>query len=90
MLHYKFVALRFIPQIDYEASAPLEISPLPDIVTRVYMLFQGIAEGELGGWQEAQRRSSEGVDIWKAVVGVDETRQHDESLFRVLEWGGME
>ncbi|KAG9021165.1 hypothetical protein FS837_007510, partial [Tulasnella sp. UAMH 9824] len=90
MLNYKFVALRFVPQVDYEASAPLEISPRPDIVTRVYMLFQGIAQGELDRWQEAQERSLEGVDIWKAIVGVDETRQYNKDLFRVLEWGGME
>ncbi|KIO32145.1 hypothetical protein M407DRAFT_215958 [Tulasnella calospora MUT 4182] len=90
MLNYKFIALRFLPQIDYEASAPLEINPRPDVVTRVYMLFQGIAQEELDGWQEAQERLSEGVDIWKTVVGVNETRQQNKDLFRVLEWGGME
>lgn len=90
ILKHEFVAIRFLPQVDYEASAPLEINPLPDVVTRVFMLFQGIPPDRLSEWQEAQERSSKDVDSWVAIVGVDGVRQRDTSLFRVLEWGGME
>lgn len=33
---------------------------------------------------------SSGVEWWKDVVGADIERASDVSLFRVLEWDGME
>jgi hypothetical protein len=53
----------------------------------VFLLFRGVKEEQLGDWAEAAARAR-GVD-WASVVGVD-PRMADESLFRVLEWGGME
>lgn len=90
LLKHEHLALRFIPQIDYEAAAPLEIDPKPDVVTRVFMLFQGIPTDLLTDWEEARRRSLTDVGFWKGVVGVEETRRSNKNLFRVLEWGGME
>lgn len=60
---------------------------MPDIVTRVFMLFRGVDESELPDWEEARERV-ESVD-WAKVVGVREEAM-DENKFRVLEWGGME
>ena len=79
-----YVALRFLPQPAYERAAPLDVSPAPDVVTRVFMLFRGIAEEDVGEWKDARAR----VD-WVDVVGVSPAAQ-DRSLFRVLEWGAME
>lgn len=90
LLKHQHVALRFVPQVAYETSAPLDVSPKPDIVTRVFMLFQGINETELPSWSEAEERAKDDVSFWNAVVGIDEVKQKDETLFRVLEWGGME
>lgn len=90
LLKHKHLALRFVPQSAYEKAAPLDISPKPDIVTRVFMLFQGVPETELSNWKEAEERAKEDVSLWKDVVGVDEIKQRDTGLFRVLEWGGME
>ncbi|KAG8999337.1 hypothetical protein FRB90_012087 [Tulasnella sp. 427] len=89
-LKHEHIALRFVPQADFEASAPLSISPQPDVITRVFMLFEGVPADQSAHWQEARERSSMGVQFWKGVVGIDEIRQRDASLFRVLEWGGME
>ncbi|KAG8952355.1 hypothetical protein FRC04_004783 [Tulasnella sp. 424] len=89
-LKHEHLALRFLPQVDFEASAPLNISPKPDVVTRLFMLFEGIQTDQLADWEEARERSLEDVNLWKAIVGVEDSRQRDESLFRVLEWGGME
>jgi len=36
------------------------------------------------------KTEEDGVDWWKAVVGIDMERALDTSLFRVLEWGGTE
>ncbi|KAG7087635.1 hypothetical protein E1B28_013583 [Marasmius oreades] len=93
-LKHKHIALRFLPQSSYEEAAPLDITPTPDVVTRIFMLFHGVSEDELknagNGWTEAVDRSSEGVVFWQTVVGVDIGKAADENLFRVLEWGGME
>ena len=54
------------------------------------MLFTGVDKELLPQWPQAQERACHSVDLWKDVAGVDCTRSPDESLFRVLEWGGME
>ncbi|VDB95549.1 unnamed protein product [Peniophora sp. CBMAI 1063] len=90
MLKHAHVALRFVPQSDYEHAARLTVTPAPDIVTRVFMLFRGVEEGEMANWTAAVDRADEDVEFWKGVVGVDVALAQDASLFRVLEWGGME
>ena len=84
-----FVALRFLPQAAYERAAVLQVTPKPDVVTRVFMLFRGISskDAEEQIWSAARARVGE-VD-WVEVVGV-EAGALDESRFRVLEWGAME
>ncbi|GAA5970231.1 hypothetical protein JCM11641_001628 [Rhodosporidiobolus odoratus] len=83
----KHIAFRFLPREEYEQAAKLAISPAPDVVTRVFMLFKGVQDGE--GWRNAAE-----VD-WMKGVGVEvekveDEKVEDEKLFRVLEWGGME
>jgi len=89
LLKHDHVAFRFLPQASYEQAARLSISPTPDVVTRVFMIFQGIEESELGSWSGAQAKADDD-DHWVDVVGVDVARTTDERLFRVIEWGGME
>ncbi|KAG9030133.1 hypothetical protein FS837_003353, partial [Tulasnella sp. UAMH 9824] len=89
-LKHEHLALRFVPQVDYEASAPLDIEPKPDVVTRVFMLFEGIPSDRFAHWEQARQRSSADVNMWKGIVGVEDARQRNQSLFRVWEWGGME
>ncbi|KAG9096412.1 hypothetical protein FRC07_010938, partial [Ceratobasidium sp. 392] len=80
------IALRFLSQTEYEAAAPLNVTPTPDVTTRVFMLFRGIEEYELDAWSNAGLK---GPDVWRDVVGVDVQKATDSHLFRVLEWGGM-
>ncbi|CAE6458870.1 unnamed protein product [Rhizoctonia solani] len=87
---HAFIALRFLPQNEYEKVAPLSITPAPDVTTRVFMLFRGVEEGQLEQWDEAVATASRDVTVWRDIVGVDIGRVQDKSLFRVLEWGGME
>jgi len=70
----------------------MRVSPSPDVVTRVFMLFRGIAPGDLDLWSQAAARATadDGTTFWTNVVGIDSARASDRSLFRVLEWGGME
>lgn len=53
------------------------------------MIFRGVSEDD-EKWTEARVRASQDVaEVWKDV-GVDAEKALDSSLFRVLEWGGME
>ena len=75
----------------YSQAAPLDTSPQPDIVTRVFMLFQKVDSSQLDLWADAVKRAGDDVEFWREIVGVgSKDRQEDKNLFRVLEWGGME
>lgn len=74
------IALRFVEQAAYQQAAKLEVEPEPDVVTRVFMLFKGVQQGEV--------RGEESFD-WSKIVGVEDGAD-DATKFRVLEWGGME
>ncbi|KAG9122273.1 hypothetical protein FRC07_001434 [Ceratobasidium sp. 392] len=84
------IALRFLPQREYEASAPMSVTPKPDITTRVFMLFGGVKQTELETWADACGRFAKHPSMWRDIVGMDIEKTSDASLFRVLEWGGME
>ncbi|KAK0203777.1 hypothetical protein DFS33DRAFT_1374188 [Desarmillaria ectypa] len=71
ILKHTHVALRFVPQHEYETAAPLRIEPLPDAVTRIVMLFKSISEDQLGEWSGA-------------ISQFQDKCQSDEKLFRVL------
>ncbi|KAG8924975.1 hypothetical protein FRC01_010840 [Tulasnella sp. 417] len=95
ILKHDHIALRFIRQSDLDSTATLQISPTPDVVTRIFMLFQGVPGGELDHWKDAMGQLKKGsggsFTMWRDIVGVEtEDRQKDEKLFRVVEWGGME
>ena len=70
----------------------MRVSPAPDVVTRVFMLFRGVAADDLELWEQAAARAivEDGATFWTQIVGVDSVRASDPGLFRVLEWGGME
>jgi ubiquitin C len=69
----------------------MRVSPAPDVVTRVFMLFRGVSADDLGLWRQAATRAEDGgATFWTRIVGVDAARASDPGLFRVLEWGGME
>ncbi|KAH7904599.1 hypothetical protein BJ138DRAFT_1166267 [Hygrophoropsis aurantiaca] len=90
IIKHTHVALRFIPQAAYERAAPLRISPQPNIVTRIFMLFKGVPEKDLSEWPGAAKKAEENVGWWSDVVGVNLALALDSSAFRALEWGGME
>jgi hypothetical protein len=54
------------------------------------MLFKGIRKEHVENWANAQMQAEKDVCGWVDVVGVDPARAGDATLFRVLEWGGME
>jgi hypothetical protein len=87
-LEHKHIAFRFLPQSAYELAAQLHVSPNPSSVTRIFMLWKGIAPQEKEDWQNASDRALKmEVDEWKQVVGVLSAAKDG---LRVLEWGGLE
>jgi hypothetical protein len=92
LLKHEYIALRFITQSSYEKAAQMRVSPTPDVVTRVFMLFRGVHSDDVVLWAPAASRAAadDGATFWSNVVGVDALRASDPTLFRVLEWGGME
>jgi len=87
-LTHQYIALRFIPQAEYSKLAPLDITPQPDVVTRVFMVFKGVRD--LQDWPSSRKRALEDVSFWADAVGVDTTAVFNKDLSRVLEWGAME
>ncbi|KAF5386694.1 hypothetical protein D9615_001975 [Tricholomella constricta] len=87
-LNHKYIALRFIPQAEYSRIAPLEITPKPDVITRVFMLFKGIRDPK--AWPSARKRVLDDMSRWADIVGVDLAAVANKDLSRVLEWGAME
>jgi hypothetical protein len=92
MQKHEHIALRFVAQESYQKAAAMRITPAPEIVTRVFMLFHGVAAGDLSRWEPARvcTETEAGATFWADVVGVDAARAADRGLFCVLEWGGME
>ena len=73
----------------YESTAPLNITPKPDIVTRVFMVFRGVATQDLTIWVEAVLRTETmDIEAWRSIVGVDIEGMKCEESFRLVEWGG--
>ncbi|EUC63167.1 ubiquitin-like protein [Rhizoctonia solani AG-3 Rhs1AP] len=87
---HTFISLRFLPQNEYETAAPLNITPTPDVTTRVFMLFGGVEASRLEQWDEAVDMARSNVSVWRDIVGIDIVKAQDKTLFRALEWGGME
>jgi hypothetical protein len=92
LLKHEYIALRFIAQSSYEKAARMRVSPTPDVVTRVFMLFRGVRLDDVALWAPASARAAaeDSATFWSNVVGVDPVGASDLTLFRVLEWGGLE
>jgi hypothetical protein len=42
LLKHEFVAVRFVAQSSYEKTAQMCVSPAPDDVTHIFVLFRGV------------------------------------------------
>jgi hypothetical protein len=86
----EFVALRFLPQSDYETTAPLSISPSPEVVIRVFMLFKGITRDAVVEWNSTTPSFYQGPEIWAAIVCPGTYLPRNSKTFSVVELGGLE
>lgn len=79
------IAIRFIPQPELEAEARLVVTPKPDAVTRIFMLFKGINREDWHKWQGVTEKKFN----WRNVIGIDNAVPSPDR-FEVIEWGGMQ
>lgn len=80
------IALRFVSQDEMDKHVSLDISPAPDVVNRVFMLFRGVSDTEAPAWSTSKRIAEH---EWLDIAGVN-SLAFDNSKYRVLEWGGCE
>ncbi|KAK0448428.1 uncharacterized protein EV420DRAFT_1711692 [Desarmillaria tabescens] len=83
-----YVALVFVPQSVYEDQAPMEITPYPDVVTRILMLYKSVPAAHIERWSNAVKRAEESTQRWIDIIGLD-ARRHDETLCRVWQWASL-
>jgi hypothetical protein len=88
---HEFIALRFLPQTEYEAAAPLSISPSPDTTIRVMMLFKGIPNTQAAvEWDSRKPSFIQGPAIWKDRVGPGTNLGDVNDFISAVELGAME
>ncbi|KAJ3514859.1 hypothetical protein NMY22_g14607 [Coprinellus aureogranulatus] len=86
-LRHQHIALRFLFRASYEKAAQLDVTPAPELTARILKMFGGLNRcGIQGNWAAAVNAEKN----WRTIVGVDDRSLADDSLFRILEWGGME
>jgi hypothetical protein len=86
---HPFIALRFLPQAEHEAAAPLSISPTPEITIRVLVLFKGLNAPAAGIWGMVGPTVGKGDAIWKDIVKPGTNLSEVQYPFSVIELGGM-
>ncbi|TCD66900.1 hypothetical protein EIP91_000739 [Steccherinum ochraceum] len=84
----EYIAIRFLSETLYSQVMNLDITPVPDVLVRIFMIFKGISSDEIGAWPRAQARVRDPAIRWRRVVGLPELDQlQDRNSFRILEWG---
>ncbi|KAG8762344.1 hypothetical protein FRC12_009094 [Ceratobasidium sp. 428] len=78
-----YIALRFLPQVEYETIAPLSVSPDPDRVVRLVLLFKTLSIESFQAWDLYRPSYCQGAGIWKDIIGWEETNA--KSSFEVFE-----
>ena len=88
---YLDVALKALA-LHTEARTSLTTYACPLLPILLHQISSGENLDDLGLWEPAATHATteDGTTFWAQVVGVGLACAFDRSLFRVLEWGGME
>lgn len=91
-MKHDLIALRFAPQHLYEAYAPMEITPTPDLKIRIFMIFKGLSDNWPTTSEQNPLTGEPDLDagFWRSTIGVTDVNTEDTTIFRVIEWGGAE
>lgn len=85
---YQNVAYRFLPQPRISAAIDITISADNCIFTRLFLLFRGVSEDDMGAYATAGEKEANNHN-WRETVGWSEDSK-DPAYFRVLEISTLE
>lgn len=85
---HKNIAYRFISPTKIAAAIDITVTTDPCIFTRLFLIFRGLTDDELGNFTGAGEKEANSVN-WRELVGWQEDSK-DPTLFRVLETSVLE
>ncbi|TDL24700.1 hypothetical protein BD410DRAFT_785390 [Rickenella mellea] len=85
---HKYIAYRFLSPLEVAAAIDLSVTTEPCYFSRIFLVFRGILDQEIGDFGKSGEKEASVVD-WKAFTGVTEAVK-DESLFRIFETSSCE
>ncbi|KAI9632755.1 uncharacterized protein MKK02DRAFT_41065 [Dioszegia hungarica] len=89
LMRHKNIAYRLLSPAQLEPSISLRIIPPPEVLVRIFVLFRGVPDAEVGEWHDRGLLHAEAGLDWKDAIGWD-VNVGDESKFRVIEYAFME
>ncbi|KAG8716388.1 hypothetical protein FRC08_009521 [Ceratobasidium sp. 394] len=88
---YEYIALRFVPRVDFEPASSLSVSPPTQHIVRVLVLYKGLSAVTAGIWDISRPQYAQGSDPWKDVVGIEPGNYwYEQAGLKVLEIAWME
>lgn len=85
---HKNIAYRFLSPTKVASAIDISVSADPCIFTRLFLIFRGLTDDEIGIFSSAGEKEANGVN-WREIVGWSEDSK-DPALFRVLETSVLE
>lgn len=85
---HKNIAYRFLSPSKIAAAIDIAVTQDPCYFTRLFLIFRGLSDDELGNFAGAGEKEANGVN-WREIVGWSELSK-DTTMFRVLETSVLE
>lgn len=85
---HKYIAYRFLGPTRIAAAIDITITSDPCVWTRIFLIFRGLTEDEVGIFAGAGEKEANAAN-WREVVGWTEDSK-DPELFRILEVSVLE
>lgn len=85
---HKNIAYRFLSPSKIAAAIDISVTADPCVFTRLFLIFRGISDDDLGIFAGAGEKEANAVN-WREVVGWSEDSK-EPTMFRVLETSVLE
>jgi hypothetical protein len=85
---HKNIAYRFLSPSKVAAAVDITVAAEPCLFTRLFLMFRGISDDEMGEFSGAGEKEANAVN-WRSIVGWSEDSK-DPSQFRILETAVLE
>ncbi|KAF9464742.1 hypothetical protein BDZ94DRAFT_1190689 [Collybia nuda] len=85
---HKNIAYRFLSPAKIAAAIDISVTTDPCVFTRLFMIFRGLSDDEVGVFAGAGEKEANAVN-WREIVGWSEDSK-DPTMFRVLETSVLE